>query len=141
VIGVRTNRDPENWRIPVVKRVSAEVDRINVRGTPVLSWWPGYLVESSERIVPGMENHFGIAVAEKLSAERRARLHILSESDVRSLLAAERPLVILGNWVNRTEYAQVLQDLDYAPEVVVEGTTIYGKGGAPAAGRGATPDR
>jgi hypothetical protein len=93
--------DPENaidWRLPSVRRISRELDRQVAPGEPVLSFWPGYMVESQAASVPGMESHVGLSIAGKLTAQQQTQYRVLSETGVEAALRLHKPCVaVLGN--------------------------------------------
>ena len=93
--------DPENaidWRLPSVRRISRELDRQVAPGEPVLSFWPGYMVESQAASVPGMESHVGLSIAGKLTAQQQTQYRVLSETGVEAALRRHKPCVaVLGN--------------------------------------------
>src|SRR5262249_40896071 len=56
--------DGLQWRIPQINRVAQAVDRAMPPGaTMAISWWPGYLVESRSRLLPGLENPSAVSRA------------------------------------------------------------------------------
>jgi hypothetical protein len=62
----------------------------------VFASWPGYLVGSARLPYPGMENHFGIAIARKLPPDLRSRYLLPPDSTLSKLLAYyEPPLIVL----------------------------------------------
>lgn len=88
----------ENWKLDRLVGISQFVDQIAGQGEVVASLWPGYLFETRAMPLRGLENDFGAAVSEKLTAEQRATYHILSRQDIANDVAARVPqIVILGN--------------------------------------------
>lgn len=123
VPGIAGDGDRTNWRIPTVQRVTREIDRLNPERRPVITWWPGYFVESSSRILPGMEDHFGVEVAARMDAGERRRLHLMSESEVLDSLRTGSYEVVVGNWVK--DKAARRNALGVAPGSTIDSTTIF----------------
>jgi 4-amino-4-deoxy-L-arabinose transferase-like glycosyltransferase len=120
VPGIIDKADRVNWRIETVRRVSRELDRLNPEKRDVVSWWPGYFLESSSRISPGLENHFGLQVAEILPPRRREELHVRTQAEIVDQLRDEGNVVVLGNWASdRPQLQGRLRDLGYRPEFIV----------------------
>ena len=70
-----------SWRIGTMKEVALAVDAANTAGKPVLSGWPGYLLESRSSALAGTENHFAFAwaTANSFSPAEQAERHIASQ--------------------------------------------------------------
>ncbi len=70
-----------SWRIGTMKDVALAVDAANTSGKPVLSGWPGYLLESRAPALAGTENHFAFAwaAANSFSPAEQAARHIASQ--------------------------------------------------------------
>jgi hypothetical protein len=91
-----TDRVPR-WQIETVEAVAREID---AQRLPVAaSWWPGYFVSSRTSIAPELANDFGFRAASVLSAEERARLHVVTLSDVGEMIRRGQPrMFVEGNW-------------------------------------------
>jgi hypothetical protein len=95
VIGVWDN--PHAWRISHVLEVARQVD--SFRAPQAVSWWPGYFVTTQTTVIPELANHFGFHVTERLSAEQRRKLVLISEGELQDAIGKKQyPLVVLGNW-------------------------------------------
>jgi hypothetical protein len=90
----------ERWTVAQVRRVSATIDRHAKPGEPVLSWWPGYLVESHARAVPGFENQFGLALAGQLTPEERGRYRLVSAQETQAFFERHEAKVIVSGLSN-----------------------------------------
>jgi hypothetical protein len=87
--------DPRDWSLPNIRRVSSAVDQFSGRGTQVLVWWPGYLLETQALPVAGMENHGWMEIGN--AGHGRVRPKIASPSTVEAALTRREPrLVVLG---------------------------------------------
>lgn len=70
----------DSWRIGTMREVARVVDAANTAGKPVLSSWPGYLVESRSRALAGTENHFAFTwvAANSFSPKQQTERHVAS---------------------------------------------------------------
>ena len=75
------------WKIDRVVAVSDVVSKYARPGDVVASFWPGDIVQTAVQPLPGIENPFALPIADKLTAEQRARYHILSSDDILAALA------------------------------------------------------
>ena len=97
VPSVRRIRDIDECRLQRIIEVSKAIDQIARPGEMVASFWPGYIFQTKATPVPGFENDFGLPNWDKLTAEQRARYHILSPTEIEAGFAAHRPrIVVLG---------------------------------------------
>jgi hypothetical protein len=140
VPGVKAATDKADWRLARVSEVSQAIDQVTTPGEVVASFWPGDIFETHADAFPGFENPFGLPIAAKLTAEQRARYHILSLGDVDASFAVSRPrVVVLRNqvispfsaeagkpiWDNGERFQNALIASGYAPIRVIGGITIY----------------
>lgn len=93
--GVRWARDKGDWRLQRILAVSQAIDQIANPGEVVASFWPGDIFQTNAAPFPGFENPFALAVSEKLTAQQRARYHILSPPDIESYFAAHTPRIVV----------------------------------------------
>lgn len=116
-------------RLDDVRRVSAAIDELTEPGAIVMSQWPGYLFETRAAPYPGMENHFWVRVATKLSSERRARFRIGSHQDIRAaVLAAEPDLIVIDRYLQELYVPQrLLAGSRYRLVRQVDGVILYGR--------------
>ena len=98
VIGVLRPRLAVNFRLDSVIAMSRRLDECASPGEPVMSLWPGYLVQSKTQPLPGFENNTARELAGTISPERMLRYHIMSPSRIEAQLRAHIPrLVVVGN--------------------------------------------
>jgi hypothetical protein len=90
----------QRWTVAQVREVSTTIDRYAEPGAPVLSWWPGYLVESHARAVPGFENQFGLALAGQLTPEERGRYRLVSAQETQAIFGRHETRVIVSGLSN-----------------------------------------
>lgn len=130
VAGVDVRESAINWRVPSVREISRELDRQVVPGEPVMSFWPGYLVESQATSFPGMETHVGLFIADDLTPAQLAQYRILSEAGIDANLKRHNPrVVVLGNQesmgVDGAPFARMLQLHGYRITYRLGHTAIY----------------
>ena len=95
VPGMRLAHDRGDWKIDRVVAVSKIVSQYANHGDVAASFWPGDIFQTPADPLPGIENPFALPIAEKLTAEQRARYHILSADDILAALAAHKPKVVV----------------------------------------------
>ena len=131
IIGVRNTDDAPNWTISKVSEVSQAIDQLAAPSEEIASFWPGYIFASKTSPYPGFENDFGWLIANRLTAEQRAKYHIIGTTDVEADFAAHKPrIVVLGNQGNdgssgTSEYAKILRANDYTTVRNIGDTSIF----------------
>ena len=119
----------DNWKIATVNDITSIIDANTTPGEAVMSWWPGYFVQSHSAIMPKMENHFGLGVARRLSAAQLDRYGIISEPEIRNCITNRTTrLVVLGNWVteaSKAQYRHLLGEAGYVLFSKVGDTEVY----------------
>ena len=115
------------WRISTVRAVSRKVDGLAREEAYVVSWWPGYLVETSAKILPGLENHFGRMIAGKLDIDQRRQYGVLTHAELMRRLEQGAYPAVLGRNENPDTVAIriALQTMGYEMRAQVGGTEIY----------------
>ncbi len=96
VPGLRLARDKDDWRLRRVTEVSRAVDQLAKPGEVVASFWPGDIFDTKSAPLAGLENHFALSIAGKLTPEQRVRYHIVSLADIESKVASHSPRIIVG---------------------------------------------
>jgi 4-amino-4-deoxy-L-arabinose transferase-like glycosyltransferase len=92
-----TNYAP-NWTLDGVSAVSQAIDQLATPHEEIASFWPGYIFASKADPYPGFENNFGQMVANKVTAQKRAKYHIISDADFEADFAAHTPrIAVVGN--------------------------------------------
>ena len=92
-----TNYAPD-WTLGGVSAVSQAIDQLAAPNEEIASYWPGYIFASKADPYPGFENNFGQMIANRLTAERRIKYHVLADSDIAADFAAHAPrIVVVGN--------------------------------------------
>jgi len=95
VIGVVSERNAKVWNIETVSEVAMRLDELAQPGEPVLSYWPGFLLESHAVSYPLMENHFGWQAADKMGIVKDERYKIISSFGVSEEVKAGKPRFIV----------------------------------------------
>jgi hypothetical protein len=98
VNGIRSRDRAGDWKIDSVQAVSRAIDEFAGPADRVMSFWPGYYLESKAQPPPGFENNTGRDRADVLSRADLVRYHIVSAVRIAQALADRNPrLVVLGN--------------------------------------------
>lgn len=95
VPGVATDKSPGNWKLPALRRVSEEIDKVTMPGEPVASFWPGDIFETHAVPIPGLENDSGLPIYSKLTVQQRQAFHILSPKEIEHGFAIHQPRVVV----------------------------------------------
>jgi len=96
------------WTVRAVREVSTEIDRRTQSGEVIISWWPGYLVETHATILPGTENQFGVDVGSKLDGAGRVRRKVLSAEEISRQIGEGRVRVVLSGSSNFMDWTRAL---------------------------------
>ena len=105
-----------NRKIQEVAEVSKEIDRLTNGHGDVFSFWPGYLLQTSNHAMPGMENQFGITVSMKVTPDEAKNYHLLTKEDLVRLIKQGNPAAVLvDDWFVKRELAlTILTGSQYA---------------------------
>jgi hypothetical protein len=95
VEGIWERQNRVDYRISTVRQVSREIGHLAGKDEPVISFWPGYLVECDHPPQEGMENDFGLRVSPKLSAAEADRYKIITDQGVQNLIKRHYPRVVI----------------------------------------------
>lgn len=135
VQGVQDRADRPNWSIATVRAISRELEEFGRAGLFVVSWWPGYFVEAPAKILPGLENPFGMMIAGQLDVERRRKYRVLTHAELVRRLEQRGHPVVLGHWVPIKAAARMdLRRMGYEVQARVVGTEIHVKSERPTEG-------
>jgi 4-amino-4-deoxy-L-arabinose transferase-like glycosyltransferase len=119
----------DDWRIPTINRVSRAIDaQITADNPLVITWWPGYLIESKATILPRTENHFNLWYSVHLAPEDVGRYNYISFDElVWHIMHHTANVVALGNWVwdVKPRYRQILAQSGYVMVDKIGETEIY----------------
>jgi hypothetical protein len=130
VIDQSPNELTRNWRRETVARVSGAIEMLARPGEKVLSFWPGYVFETSAFPYSGLECDSGLTFSAKLSSEQLARYHIASRGQIETAIQSRTPrIVVVGNqeyWRKpRQPYVDALTRAGYAINRKIDDTLIY----------------
>jgi hypothetical protein len=122
------------WRLDHYHYVSRVLASLTAPGDIVFSFWSGYVGGSGRQAYPGLENHFAVAVSERLDAVERRRLRIAGRHEMATAFREEIPAaVVLGVWMHDLTHVldnaqtQALMDVfnrHYGFVVEVEGAKV-----------------
>lgn len=116
------------WTLPEIREVSRLVDRVTAPGDHVITWWPGYLLESHAVPFPGMENHFGVGLA---AGSQGVAYGITDEQVFAAIRDKKAPALVLGNWAGgvlaerRREFEQVIRAAGWTEVGAVGDTLVF----------------
>src|SRR5205085_7666770 len=87
-----------NWKIETVRRVGRAVDAaMPPTGGTVISWWPGYFVETRAEVFPKLRNPWPIWYAHRLSPEDLAKYRLPTHGEIMANIEAHTvPIVVVG---------------------------------------------
>ncbi|MFI5114755.1 MAG: hypothetical protein ACHP7J_06375, partial [Terriglobales bacterium] len=99
VEGIMARYNRWDYMISNVRQVSREVQHLAAKDEPVISFWPGYLVECDRAPQERMENDFGLRISDKLTGAEADRYKIITDQGVQDLVKRHYPrVVVLGPW-------------------------------------------
>ncbi len=85
VIGIGPG-DAPNKTISAVSEIGEKISQSINPNEEVLAEWPGFLINSTAKPVPGLENNFGWKVGHKISPELRRKYKIISRDEIKKLI-------------------------------------------------------
>jgi len=96
--GIRDRARASDWKIDGVRAVSRGIDELAAPGESVMSFWPGYYLESHHEPPPGFENNTGRERADVLNPGELSHYHIVSKEQIAGTLSSHKARwVVLGN--------------------------------------------
>jgi hypothetical protein len=126
VIGIGGPRNAPNWTLPRVRAITRQIDSAASPGDKVLSFWPGYLLESHAASLPGAENQFGALIAPKLGPKDKKRHKVLSKEDMRRALERrEASLAVLQKKELNADWHAALAEGGYRQIRALGNVRIY----------------
>lgn len=93
-------RDAQYWTLDAVTKVSRAIDQLAAPHEQIAAFWPGYIFASEADPYPGFESNFLGKVPMQLTAEQRARYHMISGSDIAAIFAAHTPRIVVSGQRN-----------------------------------------
>lgn len=135
VEGVMARYNRIDYRISTVRQISREIGRLTAKGEPVISFWPGHVVECDCAPQERMENDFGLGISYKLSEAETDRYKVITDQGVQDLIKRHNPRVVVIGSVSRamsefgeawwTPYRDVLRRNGYQLVRSIGRTEIY----------------
>ena len=115
-----------NWKIHTVNQIASEIDKHANQNESVMSWWPGYFIESRASVFPKMETHFASDVSAKLDKSQLEKYRIISHEEIVDHLRKHTTrLVVLGNLADKSLYRDVLLRSGYVLITKIGEAEIY----------------
>ena len=131
VSGISGHDNVTDWRLTTIRAVGRAVDHEVRQDRPfVISFWPGYFVETQAVILPGMENHFALMFSQKVLPREVMRFRLMSYPDLLWHLNQHTvDVVVLGNWTSWTFNREWIRDQlvqhGYVMKERIASTEIY----------------
>ncbi len=95
VLGVRSPEKAPDRKLAAMRSIAQMIDSQTLAGEKILCFWPGYLIDSHASAWPGLENHFSIKVADKVSPTERELFKILTKSEALDLIRNKQARYLL----------------------------------------------
>ncbi|MBI3893359.1 MAG: glycosyltransferase family 39 protein [Candidatus Wallbacteria bacterium] len=112
--GIRDPAQVVDRKFGTVTRIARRIDEWTRPGEEVLSAWCGLLLTTHARQLPGMENPFGLLIADKLDEKDLDRYRLITRAGIDRCLATHRVrLVIAGKWTQHYDWTEALQKAGY----------------------------
>lgn len=130
VPGVFSSDRAANWRIATIREIGRAIDQeIRPEHPVVISWWPGYFLETRATILPRMENHFELQLSSRLEPSQWSRYNVMSYPELLATIARhEVDVIVLGNWIpdaHKPFYRDFLVQKGYVAIRRIAGAEIY----------------
>ena len=124
VIGIMNQANANKWNLRQLQEIRSFLAALPPQ--QAYAAWPGFLVGSSMKALPGTENHFAIYAASKLPAEKNEAYHLVGLRELQDLIAARRiPLVLLLNSHSSKGMQNLLIRHDYQMLKVIGPAIIF----------------
>ncbi len=125
-----------DYRISTVRAVSRRLDELAPPDRPLLTWWPGYALETRAALLGPLANHFALRVGRYEPnnglARRGGILRTATADDVARAIARREPgAVVVGlwagqeSWVPREAIELQLIESGYAYQESIGSAAIY----------------
>lgn len=128
----------DELKIPTINRIARAIDDALPAGNPVvITWWPGYVIESKAVLLPNTENHLNLYYSLELSPSDARRYHYITAAELTDHIRRHTAGVVVlgffafdarpGNLVydGKPLYRQVLGESGYVLVRKVGDTEIY----------------
>ncbi len=113
-----------------IREVSKAIDRLAAPGEPVISFWPGFLVESQARVVPPFNNEYGWEAGWQLPPEARLKYKVGNPDEIGQLLATHPSrIVVVGNAIvfatTADKFKAALREAGYQSVATMGDTDVF----------------
>jgi hypothetical protein len=95
VEGIWKRENTIDYRVSTVRQVSKTLEHLVAKDEPVLSFWPGYLVECDCVPQDHTENDFALWISPNLTPAEAERRKIITEARVQDLLKRHAPRAVV----------------------------------------------
>ena len=98
-----------------LQNITQEINQHCTQEQTILSYWPGYTIESHCKIFPGTENHFGVLAASRVTAEEASQYKIISKDLLKEQISRRTPdLILLGKHdLRRRKLIELIETAEY----------------------------
>lgn len=127
VLGI-TPGDQQYKKIRVLKEIGESVSREVPPGTPVLTDWPGLLIDSHATFYPRVENQFGKKFASRIFSNERAKYKIATIGEIKNFVFRKSTQFIL---IEDRDHKVLTPDLrprivrEYDHVLYINGSSLY----------------
>lgn len=115
-------------KLDEIEKITEKLNTLVKEDEVVYALWPGFLVNSKAKAIPGMENNFGYKIAAKFSAAERARFKLMTQGEQRQVLADSevRFAVYTKDRIPRSDL-KILNNKGFSPVLETRNCILYGK--------------
>lgn len=112
MFAARQSVDTSAWSLPGIRSASAAIDTLVRPGDEVMTWWPGYLLETHASPLRGTENHGWMEVD---GAAQPPRPIVASPESVHEAIARHEPKLLALGILSQAGYLEFAEANGYAP--------------------------
>lgn len=118
---------PVEWRLSTILKISNWLSESVGVDDKVISFWPGFLVESDVAAWPKTENHFSWMVSDLVGQAEADHFNLMTLSGFRHLVQERRVTVVIVNlWTpRRDEVEGLLESSGYSVQLSVGDVDVY----------------
>ena len=127
VLGI-TQGDQQYKKIKALKEIGEAISREVPLGTPVLTDWPGLLIDSHATFYPRVENQFGKKFASRIFSNQRAKYKIATIGEIKNFVFRKSTQFIL---IEDRDHKVLTPDLrprivrEYDHVLYINGSSLY----------------
>jgi len=121
-----------SWQWQTASQVSRAIENLAGNNGPVLTSWPGYMIETSAPVFPGTENQFALGCADALTPEQRRVYRVISQQEIYNAISNHQAkIVAVGDestppgMTPAPDYRTVLLKAGYTLEQSIGGVSVW----------------